>query len=126
MKTLIKKSIKTFKPAEADTDYVLVITISTEAQINTNVRYLATTNDLYDGSDYIIHVNVVKGEKLRVRHIFDFSGIHTDLLDNAMQHATITYTLLGQENRVKPFENNTKDDLSSMRRIISVKVITVK
>lgn len=126
MKTLIKKSIKTFKPAEADIDYVLVITISTEAQVNTNVRYLATSNDLYDGSDYVMHVNVVKGEKLRVRHIFDFSGVHTDLLDNAMQHATITYTLLGQENRVLPFENNTKDDLSSMKRIISVKVINIK
>ncbi|MBP2618501.1 hypothetical protein [Chryseobacterium jejuense] len=126
MKTLIKKSTKTFKLTEDDTDYVLEITISTEAQLNTNVRYLATSNDLYDGSEYVIHVNVIKGKRLRIRHIFDFSGINANVLDDAMKHATITYTLFGQENRIFPFEKNTKADLDSMKRIISVKVITIK
>ncbi|MGE8553610.1 MAG: hypothetical protein ACN6OB_06695 [Chryseobacterium jejuense] len=126
MKTLIKKSAKTFKLADEGTDYVLVINISTVAQINTNVRYMATSNNLYDGSESEIHVNVIKGKKLRIRHIFDFSGINEALLDNAMKQVVIRYTLDGNENTVFPFENNTKDDLTPMKRIISVKVIAIK
>ncbi|MCS4302955.1 MULTISPECIES: hypothetical protein [Chryseobacterium] len=126
MKTLIKKSVKTFKLTGDDNDYVLTITISTDAQVNTNVRYLATINDLYDGSDDVITVDIIQGKRLRIRHIFDFSGINDSLLDPAMQHTSIMYTLRGQDNMVLPFEKNTKADLSPMKRIISVKVINIK
>ncbi|AZA81872.1 hypothetical protein C1637_04675 [Chryseobacterium lactis] len=126
MKTLTKRSVKTFKLTEENIDYVLVINISSEAQLNTNVRYFLDDNDLYDGSENEIQVNVMKGRRLRIRHLFDFNGINANVLDNAMQHTNITYTLMGQKSKVFPFANNTQADLDSMGRIVIVKVITIK
>lgn len=128
MKTKTKKSVKTFEIAQEnlDQDVLLSIDISSEAQVNTNIRFLAENNEIYGGEDNHIEVNVMQGKRLRIRHLFDFSGIHPDNLDNAMQHTKISYTLLGQEHEVFPFANNTQADLDSMKRIVSVKVITIK
>lgn len=130
MKTL--KSVKTFNISDEQQESIyLAMNISSEAQINSNVRFLNETNDLYYGNAnrkdiYLGNMIDVIGKRLRIRHVFDFSGIAEDNLEEAMRHANITYNLLEQENKIFPFKKNTIADLDSQKRIVSVKVISLK
>ncbi|MCI3937872.1 hypothetical protein MQX03_11725 [Chryseobacterium aahli] len=127
MKTKTKKSVKTFKVSHESLDNtLLLINVSSVAQVNTNVKFLAEDVELYDGSEHNIQLFVEKSKRLRVRHIFDFSGINDDNVESAMHQTNVLYALSGQNNKVFPFLNSTKADLDAQKRIISVKVITIK